>query len=134
MDGCFEDVETRLELNLHPSMLRDVGAAVREALDALLLAYRPELGGVPFAYARAEILSRSAPIHTFFPYVQVRASAVLTMLRLRSAQFLGATGLSHVSLRSAAEESRLPLGGPSSTSHIFSLFPGSMISPRRSQR
>jgi hypothetical protein len=88
MDDCFEEVQTSLELDLHPSKLRDVAASVHEQLDDMLLMYRPGMGGVLLSYRDATILSKSAPVHTFFPYVHVKATAVLQLLKLRAAHFL----------------------------------------------
>ena len=90
MDPCFEEVETSLSIDLHPSRLRCIAESVREELDALLLAYSPELSGVVLAYRDQQILTRGPMVHSFFPYFHVDAVAKLCVFRIQQEQHLGA--------------------------------------------
>lgn len=90
MDACFEEVETALGIDLHPSSLANLAGGVQEQLASLLLTFRPELPGVVLSYSDQRIVTREPMVHAFFPYVHVDATAKLCVLRLQAGQHLGA--------------------------------------------
>ena len=90
MDACFEEVETSLSVDLHPSSLTNLGGGVQDQLDSLLLTYRHELPGIVLSYSDHRIITKQPMVHAFFPYVHVDATAKLCVLRLQAGQHLGA--------------------------------------------
>jgi hypothetical protein len=88
MDANFEEVQTQVSIDLHPSKLRCVVDSVTEQLDSLLLTFQEELCGVVLAYRDEQIQTKSPLVHSFFPYFHIDAVATLQILRLQPGQHL----------------------------------------------
>jgi hypothetical protein len=89
MEPAFGLVDTEFSVDLHPSGLRDVSGSIKRLLNAQVLTYNKEYSAVVLGCRDARIISRTAPVHTFFPYINVKVAAKLLILQLTENQILG---------------------------------------------
>lgn len=98
MEPDFGVVDTEFSVDLHPSGLRDVSRSIKQLLHAQVLTYSKDYSGVVMGYRDARVLSSTAPVHAFFPYMHIKVSAKLLILQLSENQTVGTPLLLHVCL------------------------------------
>jgi len=75
-------VRARFTLDLHPSRMADVGAGISDQLDAQLLRFSEDLGGVPLAYSAVRrVPSAAATVSAYYAYVRVAVEATALVFR-----------------------------------------------------
>ncbi|KAK9810856.1 hypothetical protein WJX73_002426 [Symbiochloris irregularis] len=80
---ALQCVRVRLTINLHPSRGTDALEGVRDQLSALLLRWNEGLQGVPLTFSEERIINSMAAIHSYFPFIQLEASASMLVFRPR---------------------------------------------------
>ena len=70
-----------LSVNLPPAAAEDIERGLRVELDALLLKHSYDFGGVVLAYEKEVVLSKRGVIGPYFPYLNLKARALLTVFQ-----------------------------------------------------
>jgi DNA-directed RNA polymerase I subunit RPA43 len=84
MEDALRSVRARFTLDLHPSRMADVGAGISDQLDAQLLRFSEDLGGVPLAYSAVRrVPAAAATVSAYYAYVRVAVEATALVFRPR---------------------------------------------------
>ncbi|KAK9914793.1 hypothetical protein WJX75_000622 [Coccomyxa subellipsoidea] len=71
--------KARFALDLHPSHCSDAMAGVKEQLNAWLLRWNHDVGGVMLSYSNPTLETAQARIHPYFPYFHVDVAAEMDL-------------------------------------------------------
>eukprot|EP00873_Tetraselmis_striata_P010181 jgi/Tetstr1/430445/TSEL_020255.t1 len=84
-------VRARLDFDLHPSTAGDVLEGMQQELHGMLNRYSHQFGGVVMGFSQEKVLGHQARIHPYFPYLSVKATALLTLFSPQPGDILEGT-------------------------------------------
>lgn len=84
----LKDVRARFSIDLHPSKAQDVMGGIKEILNAKLLCYDDDLGGVMLCHSNERLLSKQGNIHPYFPYIHVEVDANISLFQPKPGNYL----------------------------------------------